>query len=516
MKQQPQGRIVFPVSLQPKQAQIWKLWDESKFTKIGGGGARGGAKSGIVRRGQVLRRLKYAKTTGLILRRTYGELYKSHIVKLFEEFPESQQWYVGLNKEIKFPNGSRLFFGSAEHPGDLSSYHSAEFADITVDEAQEFSQGEMEQLSGSNRCTSNNDIIPKMIYTFMPGISESGIPPKGLTYLKRVFVDRDFRGVEDPNEFAFVQAFSWDNVEWARKELTNDGFTDKEFYSWTEDARRDYYLTRTDYGKKLLGITNTALRDAWLYGKWDVFQGQYFPNFSYDKHTVSPEQIVIKPWHKKWISCDWGYDHPCCVHWFAEDEHGDVVTYRELWGREIGESDLGKKIGELSAGEKISQFYMSWDAFGKLNKETKKSITEMVGAALPKDIAKPTPADASPGSRISGWRLMNQLMDSEKWKISRDCPKLIECLPTLIRDMKTNSEDVLKVDWSENGIGDDAADCVRYGLQNMLSLARKPAKVVMQERLAPITDMTEKHRMHMHIMNERKKSTALVLPRFRR
>lgn len=433
----------------------------------------------------LLRRLKYPCTTGLILRRTYPELYKSHIVKLFEEYPQTRRWYNEARKEMIFPNGSRLFFGSAEHSSDMSNFYSAEFADIMPDEAQEFSQGELEQLSGSLRCTSNADITPKMLLTFMPGASETGIPPKGLAYLKRVFVDGNLRGEESKQQWTFLQAFSWDNIEWARKELSRDGVSEAEFYSWDSDRRRDYFLERTEYGATLAAITDNYLREAWLYGKWDIFKGQYFTNFSYDRHTVAPEQLRIEKWHKKWISGDWGYDHPACIHWHAQDDRGKITTYREFWGREIGEEALGRKIGELSTGEKIDCFAFSWDAFGKLNPKTRKSITEMIGNALPPNMPKPTPADATAGSRISGWRLMHQLLTAGDWMISRDCAHLVETLPSLIRDDK-NPEDVLKIDYPENYIGDDAADSARYGLQYMLGKSYMPRDVQLAEKLKAI------------------------------
>src|SRR6266581_4361111 len=66
----------------------------------------------------------------------------SHIVKLFEEYPVSREWWNEQRKELAFPNGSLLFFGSAEHEKDMANFYSAEFADIMVDEAQEFSQEE--------------------------------------------------------------------------------------------------------------------------------------------------------------------------------------------------------------------------------------------------------------------------------------------------------------------------------------------------------------------------------------
>lgn len=432
-----------------------------------------------------LRRLAYPMTTGLILRRTYPELYKSHLVKLFEEFPKTRRWYNTGNKEMIFPNGSRLFFGSAEHEKDLGNFYSSEFADIMVDEAQEFSQTELEKLTGSNRCTSNASITPKMIYTFMPGVSESGLPPKGLAYLKRVFADHDLRGEEKQQQWAFVQAHAWDNIEWARKALGQvknflgewetppKAVSEEEFYDWTIEQRREFFVQHTEFGKVLAALTDPHLRAAWLDGKWDVFLGQYFPHFNYEKHTIPADEIRIARYHKRWISGDYGFDHPMCLHWHAEDEFGNVTTYRELWERELGEDDLGRRIGELSQGENISAFFFSADAFGRLNKKTRKSITAMISAALPKGFVHPTPADQSPGARVPGWRLMHQLLKSGMWQISRDCVKLIECLPSLIRDDK-NTEDVKKVDFSENGIGDDAADSARYGLANMLSVSKKP------------------------------------------
>jgi hypothetical protein len=440
----------------------------------------------------LLRRLRYSNTPGLILRRTYPDLYKSHIVKLFEEYPDLRQFWREQSKELKLPNGSRLFFGSAEHPGDLAAFYSAEFADIAPDESQEWSQGELESLAGSNRCTSNQDIKPTMVFPFMPGISESGLPPVGLSYLKRVFVDGGIKGNEFNQQWAFVRAYAWDNIEWSRKQLEIDGISDEEYYSeWTDEQRRNYFLSRTEYGATLNSLTNPAKRDAWLYGKFDEFQGQYFPNFNREKHLISSAEARdrMKPWHKRWLSGDWGFDHPHSVHWHCEDENGRIITYREQWGREMGETDLGKKITEMSSGEKLTAFPFSWDA-GKLSKRSlrthPKSSIQMLTESLGKGLPSPFPADSSPGSRISGWRLMYQLLDNDMWQIVEDeCPKLAECIPSLIRD-PDNTEDVLKVDWVENQIGDDPADCARMGLQFMLGSAVKPFQVRLQEKLATI------------------------------
>jgi hypothetical protein len=331
----------------------------------------------------------------------------------------------------------------------------------------------------------------------MPSISEDGTPPVGLPYLKRVFVDSAtnpaaLKPEEKKQKWFFLQAFTWDNIEWFRKELDRDGISEDEFYSWSEQDRRDYFLLRTEYGAVLSAITDANLRDAWLYGKWDVFQGQYYPNFIPDKHVISAEDAKnqIKPWHRKWLSLDWGFDHPFACYWHAQDEKGRVITYREYWGRGVKESDLGKEIGRLTSGEKLIAFPCSWDA-GKLSpramKELPKSIMQLITDALPKELPRPFPADSSPGTRVSRARLLSQLLDADMWHISEDCPRLIECLPSLVRDPK-NTEDVMKVDFSTNQIGDDPYDGAGMGLQHMLGSSRRPQSEVIAERAREIED----------------------------
>jgi hypothetical protein len=481
------------------------LWNDPRCRRIGFGGSRGGSKSGGVRRIMIARRLEFPMTTGLILRRSQKELEQSHLQKLFQEMPELRRNYNEQKKKLVFPEvGSTLYFGSAPTSKDVADFCSSEYADIFADEAQEFSQDELERMSGSLRCTSNPDIVPTQVYSFMPGRSPSGLPPKGLPYLKRVFIDGILKPEEKQFNWAFLQAFSWDNIEWARAELTRDGIghgvhqpgddscpcQECVFYSWPEEQRREYFLTRTYYGQDLLALTDKELREAWLYGKWDTFEGQYFKQWSPARHVISRAEAEarIKPWHKRWLSGDWGFDHPGAVHWHVIDEHNRVITYREHWGRGVGEEELGKKIGQLSAGHKFDAFPYSWD-FGKLSPRDpgkRRSIGQMISEAMPKEMPKPHPAESSPGSRISGWRLMAQLLDADLWQIvGEDCPHLVECIPSLVRD-PNNTEDVLSVNFSENQIGDDPADSARYGLQFMLGASVKSREVKLHERLQSV------------------------------
>jgi len=52
---------------------------------------------------------------------------------------------------------------------------------------------------------------------------------------------------------------------------------------------------------------------------------------------------------------------------------------------------------------------------------------------------------------------MYQLLERDAWVISSKCPRLIECMPTLLHDER-RVEDVRKIE------GDDPADAARYGI----------------------------------------------------
>ena len=107
-----------------------------------------------------------------------------------------------------------------------------------------------------------------------------------------------------------------------------------------------------------------------------------------------------------------------------------------------GESDMGRLMAEVCGPFTPSEFVFSWDAFPG----NQAAITQMIGEAPPSNYAWPVPASASPGSRISGWRPMSNMIDRGEWKIIRSCTKLIRCIPTLVRDMRRAPEDAL---WSD-------------------------------------------------------------------
>lgn len=308
--------------LQPKQEQLWDLVDQSPYQRVGYGGRRGGGKSGGVRRIQILRRLKYAGTDGILLRRTRQELVDNHLIPLFREFPYMREWWFEKDKSLEFPNGSRLLFRYAEHEADVDKLFGIEYADITPEEAGLFSERELEKMKGSNRWTGDSGIVPKMIYSFMPA-------GRSHFYLKENFVDAATR----PKEHAFVEAYGWDNVEWCRKLLVKDGLTDVDFYSWREEQRKAYFF-KSDYAKNLLSIKDESLRNAWLYGDWERFEGIVFPELREDVHNLDRFQFPFQPKNCKLLAAlDWAAVGTTAATQSAVDAHENLFFFDEYCQR---------------------------------------------------------------------------------------------------------------------------------------------------------------------------------------
>jgi hypothetical protein len=244
-----------------------------------------------------------------------------------------------------------------------------------------------------------------------------------------------------------------------------------------------------------------ALRRAFLDGEWDVYAGQYFDIFSHERHTVRAEQVQLDAWTPRWISIDWGFEHPAATYWHAQAPgalssapaardgnpcaNGDaraepkscVVTYREYVTHRTSPRELAREIIARSVAseertaaqgfssgtaslqqsaerrEKIGAIYLSPDAFARRTDDA--SIAEQMGDVFAAaGFPRPTPAD---DDRIGGWMLMYQMLDAGEWLLTDNCVELIRTLPTLVRD-SARIEDVEKMD------GDDAADAARYGL----------------------------------------------------
>lgn len=302
----------------PNKKQEMFLKDRHKHVAFGG--ARGGGKSWGIRTKAILLCEKYAGITVMIVRKTYPELIANHVKPLkgilMVGTPKAAAYYNESQKEMRFPNGSQILFRYCDTDKDLDRYQGTEVDVLFIDEATQFSEYQLKVLVA---CVRGVNSFPKRIYyTCNP----SG---QGMGYIKRLFIDRKFKAGEDPEDYSFIQSLVTDN--------------------------KALLKAQPDYLKQLEALP-PKLKEAWLNGRWDVFEGMYFEEFRdtpdpqacYDAGiSIEDAQLehrwthVIEPFEiptgwKIYRSYDWGYGKPFSVGWWAVDYDGCAYRILELYG----------------------------------------------------------------------------------------------------------------------------------------------------------------------------------------
>jgi len=369
----------------PNEPQKEFLSAEERF--IAYGGARGGGKSEAVRIKAVLLAFAYAGIKILFLRRTYPELRENHILPLKKLLGQAAA-YKEVEKSFNFPNGSRIVFGYCDNEQDVLRYQGQEYDIAFIDEATQLTEFQFDTLKACIRGA--NDFPKRMYLTCNPG----GV---GHAWVKRLFVDRQYRKDEDPSDFKFIRASVYDNKALMEKD---PGYV-KMLESLPEDLRR-----------------------AWLEGDWDVFAGQFFREFRRDKHVCEP--FVIPQHWKRYFALDYGLDMFAGL-WAAFDEEGRCYVYREAHSPEMKISDAAAKIRSHDSDE-ITAYFAPPDLWGR-SADTGKSQAERYaeeGVFLSKVNA----------NRIAGWLEVKEWLagDRPRLQIFSNCENLIRCLPLLQHD----------------------------------------------------------------------------------
>ena len=294
------GRLSINIP-EPNDKQKLFLSDHHKY--IAFGGARGGGKSWSVRVKAKLLAFNYAGIKQMIMRRTYPELYANHIKPLLQELPIGSYKYNDSKKELTFPNGSCILFRYCNNDKDLLNYQGTEVDILYIDEATQFSEEQYKVLIACVRGVNN---FPKRVYLTC---NAGGI---GHQWVKRLFISKSYRDGENPDEYSFIQSLVTDN-----KALLKE---------------------QPDYIKQLEALP-PKLKEAWLYGNWDIFEGQFFedfvdrPEYYSDRtwtHVIDPFEIP-EGW-KIYRSFDWGYNKPFSCGWWAVDYEGVAYRILELYG----------------------------------------------------------------------------------------------------------------------------------------------------------------------------------------
>lgn len=430
------------IQFTPKQSEFDRAVEKYPYTCYAG--SKGSGKSAGLRLIMLKRRILYPGSTGYIFRKTYAELERNHITPLLQQFSQLQQYYSATKKGLFLPNGSQLRFAFVEHKNQLTKFQGLDTDDLAIEEAGEWQFEHFEYLDTQKR-SAKEGISPRTLLTGNPG----GI---GHQWIKRLFVQRKFRVVENPNHYYYVRAMVEDNPFI----MKND----------------------PDYVRRLEAISNETLRRAFRYGDWDIQAGQYFSEFSRDVHVVEPFKIPI---HWKWFGAyDYGYNHPAAWLFFVTDEDGNVYLVHEIVKAQMRIDEQAKIVHEF-----ISKMI-------ETNQKKDKSIVFEAGhdCWAKKKASDPTIAEdfsklgvvmrrANIDRKLGASQVRMYLAHDPKTDkrprlfIFKNCEITIDCISRMIHN-PSDIEDVLKVD-SVDGDPWTGDDCfvagtkvtTIHGLQNI-------------------------------------------------
>ena len=503
---------------QPKQQQLLDLFRATgpdAATIIGGGGAKGGGKSVTIRNIALTLAMElgelYPGVVITIVRRVFDDLKKNHIDPLFRHYPELEPYYRAGDRELIIKAkgvSAKIAFAYAETEDDvkrkfLGGYESAI---ILVDEAQQFSEEELQWIQTAARWTSGGGSTSgetRETRGIPPGLCKTGLffnpGGKGSTYLRRVFWIKQYTPRERAKDFFFMHVFGWDNYEWFRGQVD---ITADDFYRLPGEQRFQMFIRDTSEGRKYDAFPQ-SIRAGYLLGSFDHFEGQYFAGvWDEAKCVLTRAQVeaIVQPWWTRWMAQDWGFgDHDAHL-WFAagklkpsdwEQHFGGrcdypmdvVIAYRENVVSDRAEADLAQDLVAMTPQHErkwIRRFFLSQDAFGQRAKQTgAHTVGEQFGKTMARNgLPGPEPAYQE---RVNGWRFMfnclrqanlrgNEVTEERSREgpaffVSAECPNLIGSIPMAVRDDK-DPEDVMRV---AGVLWEDCTDAARYGLASMLS-----------------------------------------------
>lgn len=410
----------------PEPNEKQKLFLADQHRHVAYGGARGGGKSWAVRVKAILLCLNWPGIKVLIVRKTYRELTNNHIVPLQAMLPRDVARYNKTEKVFTFSNSATIWFGYCNSDSDLDQYQGAEYDVIFFDEATQLKEDWLRKINLAVR--QPNGLPKRTYYTCNPG----GVSHN---YIKRLFIDRVYQDKEIPENYSFTQALVTDN-----KALM---------------AMQPEYLAELD-------ALPPKLKEAWLYGSWDIFEGQFFEDFIDDPDHYKDRQYthVIEPFDipsgwKIYRSFDWGYHRPFSCGWWAVDYDGVAYRILELYGCTKTPNDGLRWIPERVFA-KIQEIEREhpWLAGKKIQGIADPSIWNAEYGESTADVAARYHVYFTPGdnARIPGWLQVHYRLAFDEngfpmMYVFKNCEAFIRTMPMLQydehkpEDLDTDGED---------------------------------------------------------------------------
>lgn len=398
------------------------------------GGSAGGGKSFWLRWGTVYLLFRIYKKYGFkgvqagIFCEDYVTLNDRQLSKIASEFPE---WLGKMSNDCftladEFGGGKILF----RNLDDTSKYRSSEFAIISVDELTMNYQQVFEDMRFRLRWVDyeTKQELPYMECKFLGGTNPTG---RGMAWVKKLWIQNDFseyqKGMDEKEFYEFTQSFAFIQAK----------FSDNKYMS--------------HYGKTLSTLEE-KMRKALRDGSWDVFEGQFFPEFSSSTHTVNPYALSFQG--NCFISLDYGYSAPSAVLFNYVDYDDNVIVYKEIYVTGHTPTMLAKAIFDATthSERQAIQYLVAdpsiWSRTGEKNGVPISNAELMQGKF--NELGWAIGMTKADNDRVTGWGVVREHLNLENKPhviIFNNCTNLIKNISGVVYaknrqdDLDTTGED---------------------------------------------------------------------------
>lgn len=421
-----------------------KRFHQCQSSEVLFGGAAGGGKTYAIVMDAIDLCLRHEGIRAYIFRRSFKELEDNLIPIAREKVSQELGIYRSNSHEIMFKNGSLLRFRQLRNMDDRFKYQGAEINALYIDELTHFTKEEYDFLKSRLRAHKDLGFEPIVRCTSNPGGKGHGfvksyfidVAPYGSEYTQRIY--SSILGREKISSRTYIPAL-----------VTDNPYIGEEYIFELENKPK-------------------AIRDAYLLGKWDAFEGQVFTEWLDDPSHYEDRLFthVIKPFklpdhYPRFRSFDFGYSRPFSVLWWAVGERDEVYLYKEWYGAvspnvgiKLSPREIAKGILERDKGDAIKASYADpsiWDS----------SRGESVAALMGREGVSFFPGN---NARISGkMAVHDRLKFDEEGRcglyVFETCRDFIRTVPALEYDA-FKPEDI-------NTEGEDHIyDAMRYFLMN--------------------------------------------------
>lgn len=414
------------IELNPTQAMF--LADDSAITGFFGGLGNGKTFAGCLKAIYRISDPKQPPQLGLIARQTYPELRDStartffELLHKFNFMPGKHYTYYKQENRIKFANGHEVLFRSLDDPAKLLSINLGWFY---IDQAEEASEEVYLTLLGRLRAVET----PRAWITGNP---------LGHNWVWHRFIHDPIKG---HTMHSAITAENQDNLP--------DGYIDS--------LKKNY---------------NEIWINRYLYGSWDAFEGQIYPDWDEKVHLCNdfnppPEWIRV-------IAIDHGKTNPTAIYWGALDYDDNLWIYREHY--EAGQDvDYHADIIKKYMNEGLSEVYIIDPSTGAGKKDDPETIGNRYRSLG-------IPVSGGNNDVLGGIDKVTYFLKKNRLKVAKSCRALRREIinyqweqPTASRVDLNQPERPLKKD-------DHAMDAIKYMIGWAFSPERPERDKTEQER----------------------------------